>query len=663
MSDFASPAPSSVAMARYRWPRYQPQPRWQTLNLTGLAADTALETRPGWRKTQTGTRGVFVGSTAGHLSVNSVGTPAAPNLALLFDTGCAAHAIEATILLEDGVTFPLVAAASGDNNYLGIRFPISPNEVEVRTLLEGNSAQDAVYSRGYEGANGLGRWRIQVFDDGQYDVCFQGSVIYSGRLPSRLIGNTEVGIVIRGNTVRANYITDLRILSGEVPRGRFGVGAWTQQHYPGALIAHGKVYVGPAARTSINHATDQNLGEIRATVTDLNTLRQTVTPLRTGLDQDNHHHHLTFLRRPDGRILAFTTNHGADGLLRCWLEVAPGSGTWSAEASVNLTGTVTYHSPVMHADRGNMIRVYVRRSDAITYVESPNLATVAPPSAAGQPMGTITWLPRVDLVPPFLATDKGNYHRVVSDGRRIDYFAVVRAHSAGSGPKQDLRFLKLDAVTNRVFAFNDTPLAPVFAPVAWNQLELIYDSLLDPATGNELTPGQGRDVWQRDMTVSPDGLVQILFNRFPLRTDARYHELWLATRRPGEPAWKVVEIVEARSRSRVPSTSGEDFYATSGCLDPDQPGLIYYAVGTHNASQLYRIFTRDRGDSFDPPTLISPPVPANDSYGGQYILPIVPAGRDPRCEVLFLGGRSIDFNAASTVGHALTVFAHGQVRG
>ncbi|GAA0005322.1 hypothetical protein ABIF14_003003 [Bradyrhizobium elkanii] len=427
--------------------------------------------------------------------------------------------------------------------------------------------------------------------------------------------------------------------------------AWCWFHEPRALSVNGKTFFGTngsddnsvlTGRTTL-YEVDEASGSV------ISKVMQTSTIAAWWADD---HDYPTIVVRPDGRLIVFYVPHRVAAPI--YFRISVGVGTmaqgWSQEYNLgNTSAQATYPSPVILSGESNKLYLFYRNgasSGPLSLVTSSDIATVAPPTVDGGPIGAApTWAAERRLAQS--TGTQGIYHKVTSNN--VDRIDLLMTDAVGpqAGTKTDVRHAYYQGGQWR--SSSGTALGDGSTMIGFTNFTPVATSGAPDNLG---------DMWCSHIQRRQNGIIEAVFWRFVSTSDHRcYYARWNGT------AWSKVEV-DAGQGMGVPDSRGgqitdgqgltEGYYSPGSFFDTVEEGVLYISVGNSANSQLFRYRTINGGASWTRQRV--------SDLTQENVRPVVPVGRGSKYSVLWLKGdyHMYDFNtnpATTNIGYTTRVNA------
>lgn len=341
-------------------------------------------------------------------------------------------------------------------------------------------------------------------------------------------------------------------------------------------------------------------GDVIVASHDHNSGHTSTSTLHRDFEADDHDAPV-FAIDQDGHVLVFYTKHvGPD--IRWRRSTTPEDiSSFGEEHAISPSDGHTYPIPQRLADEDDRLYLFYRAQEnekhVLAYVTSDDDGR--------------TWSDNQVLVTSTGYRDYGIvYPKVSGDGNsRID-IAMSHCDYRANSPHQDIRHIMLSEETVRRADGRELATSDEF-PLELAELPCVFDSRV-----------QWMDAWVWDCATFGRN-PEIVYASFPDCDEHRYR--W--ARWTGEE-W--VDRSLTNAGRYITSGNREKYYSAGICLDHDQPGTCYLAVGDHDGSVLQRWTTTDDGHTWTVNNL-------TDS-ATQNIRPVVPRNRHQALQVLWMRG-------------------------
>ena len=362
-------------------------------------------------------------------------------------------------------------------------------------------------------------------------------------------------------------------LSAQKPAEKFagftGDGGWCWFSNPRAVSRDGKTYTGWVTQDGSVQAAELNHASGRVTTVDLHKQYQ----------RDDHDNP-SFVFLPDGRLMAFYSQHNFGKLppaIHSRTTVRPGDFTeWTPEVALpiseKLTGTgISYCNPHLLSDENNALYLFWRgKTFKPTMSKSTDGGKTWTPaqvvfSRAGLPSGNRPY-------GQYASNGKDRIHLLFTDGHPSNeahnsvYYACYRAGA----------FYKADGT--RICGMNELPFRP-------EQADCVYDATRT-----------GVRAWVWDLAFDKNDNPVVAYTRLPEETDHRYHY----ARWDGKQ-WQVTELCAGGKwfpQTLPGKKEGEPYYSSGLSLDHSAPSIVYLSRPVNGVREIERWNTANGGKSW-----------------------------------------------------------------
>jgi hypothetical protein len=360
-----------------------------------------------------------------------------------------------------------------------------------------------------------------------------------------------------------------------------GSGAWCWFGDPRALHVNGRTYIGYITRT----------GEIEVATYDHDSGRLAVSVLETDFQRDDHNNP-SIVRRPDGHIVVFWTEHGQqDAPIFYRRSVRPDDArAWGPrrEMRENTSGTRGWTYP-------NLAQLSAEPNRLYMFFRAGNWDSAFTHTSGGD-----VWAAARSLV-----TNPGQrpYLKQWSNGRDRIHFAFTEGHP--HNVHTSIYYMYYDAADRNLHRVDGSVIGPMGETIRADQATKVYD-----ATGRP-------KAWIWDVAEDAHGHPVIVYANFPASSDHRYrYARWTGG------GWLDVEMTPAGDR--IGTNPSEPLYSGGVSLDHADPSTVVlsrqHEGGPH---RIERWHTPDRGRTWSTEIITPNPTELN-------VRPFVPAGRRGR---------------------------------
>ncbi|MGH8791093.1 MAG: BNR-4 repeat-containing protein [Stackebrandtia sp.] len=308
-------------------------------------------------------------------------------------------------------------------------------------------------------------------------------------------------------------------------------GAWCWFGDPRAIHVDGRTYVSYITRA----------GEIACSVYDHADGQLSTSVLQTGFQIDDHNNP-SIVRRPDGHLVVFWTEHGHnDAPIYYRRSVAPDDASdWEPrkEMRQNTSGRYgwTYPNLAQLSEEPNKLYMFFRAANWDAAFTSTSGADV--------------WAPAQSLV-----TNPGErpYLKQHSNGVGRIHFAFTEGHPRNV--HTSVYYMCYDAADQNLHRADGSVIGPLGTPVRAEEADVVYDADGAPKA------------WVWDVAEDADGNPVVVYANFPSDSDHRYrYARW------NSGGWQDVEMTSAGDR--IPSDPSEPLYSGGLSLDHADPSTV-----------------------------------------------------------------------------------------
>lgn len=378
-----------------------------------------------------------------------------------------------------------------------------------------------------------------------------------------------------------------------------GTGCWSWFSRPTAL------FLAQANKTIWSYVSSS--GTVSVAELNHNTGAITLTALSSAALEVDDHNAAAFVRRADGKLVAFYSKHSADTTLRYRVSTNPDDATaWETEQTLTQPGNTTYANPFVLSDGKCYL---ITRCDLGGSTLSPHIRSTSDYSS---------WSSAQELI---RNSAQRPYVRWCQTGDRID-FLVSSGNPGDAGLNECSIFhfyAKLIAGTLNYYRSNGTQITSAL-PLALSDLTKIYD-------------GSTYFGWNWDIAIDADGYPRVLFTRFVSTTDHRY----MFARLTASGWTKPVEIAAAGTYLYA----AQPYYSGGICFDASDPNIVYLSKESSGVWEMQRFVTADSGATWTK----SADITASSGASQKSCRPISPLGHKGVLPLLFWTGTYTAFNS------------------
>ena len=342
-----------------------------------------------------------------------------------------------------------------------------------------------------------------------------------------------------------------------------------------------------------------NPGDIEIGSYDHNTGEVTTTTLSAAFNDDDHVAP-GLVVRPDGKIIAFWSDHNGDPIYYKISSSAEDISSFGTEQTVSPSTEHDYENPRYF---GSTLYLFYRNG-------SNNLAFITSSDDGS------SWSSEQELS---TASGYGQYFKIsqVENGR-VD-IALTHAEGNTDGSKNDVRHIYFDGDT--AYASDGTSLGSESGgtlPISHSDATAIWD-----------TSATGKQAWVWDCATH-GGTPEVVYAQFDSREDHNYR--WA---RYENGSWTDTHLTDGGMF--ITTGARNEFYYSGGiALDHDAPGKCYLSAGDHHSSKIQRWTTGDGGETWK----------YTDFAGGtrQNVRPVVPRNAHEDLPVTWMKGQYNHFS-------------------
>ncbi len=341
-------------------------------------------------------------------------------------------------------------------------------------------------------------------------------------------------------------------------------GGWCWFSDPRAVTRDGKTYTGWVTED----------GSIQAGTLDSATGAVSSTTLHAQYQRDDHDNP-SFLFLPDGRLMAFYSQHNQTEM-NSRVMARPGDfSEWEPERVLHLSDAakkrVTYSNPVMLSAENNAIYLFWR-GDTWKPTFSKSLD------------GGKTWsLGKVVTTRVGAGSNNRPYVKIASNGKDRIHMLFTDGHPRDEATNsvyyacyKDGAFFKADG--SRIAGLDQLPFTP-------EQADCVYDARKS-----------GVRAWVYDLAFDKDERPVVAYTRLPSENDHRYHY----ARWDGK-AWADSELCAAGKwfpQTKPGKKETEPHYSGGLALDPADPSVVYLSRPVNDVREIEKWTTADAGKTW-----------------------------------------------------------------